>query len=215
MKTEQWIAMLAQGAGAAPRHRVPARVAAGMALGLAASLLVMLATLGLNPGLLAMGGPLAIKLGYVLALALCAGWLVERLARPGAPLWFPLAALGLVLALMAGLAARVVLGQDAATDGSTAAPLFWGRSWSVCPLAIMLLSVLALPASVWALRGLAPTRLRWAGFAAGLLSGSLGALAYALYCTEQSPLFVLTWYSLGMLLPALAGLVFGPRWLRW
>jgi hypothetical protein len=68
---------------------------------------------------------------------------------------------------------------------------------------------------MWALRGLAPTRPRWAGFAAGLFAGSLGALGYALYCPELSPLFVLVWYTAGVLLPAALGALLGPLLLRW
>lgn len=78
-----------------------------------------------------------------------------------------------------------------------------------------MLSAPALAAVLWAMRGLAPTRPRTAGFAAGLLAGSLGALGYALYCPELSPLFVLVWYTLGILIPAGLGALLGPLLLRW
>jgi hypothetical protein len=50
---------------------------------------------------------------------------------------------------------------------------------------------------------------------AGLTAGALGAAIYALHCGETGGAFVLVWYSLGMVTPALAGLVLGRRLLRW
>jgi hypothetical protein len=77
------------------------------------------------------------------------------------------------------------------------------------------LSLPALAAAFWAVRGLAPTRLRAAGFAAGLLAGSLGAFGYALSCPEVSPAFVAVWYTLGIGLTGAVGAGLGPRVLRW
>jgi hypothetical protein len=77
------------------------------------------------------------------------------------------------------------------------------------------LSAPALFAALWALKGLAPTRLALAGAAAGLLSGALGALAYALHCPELAAPFLALWYSLGMLMPAAAGALLGRVLLRW
>jgi hypothetical protein len=70
-------------------------------------------------------------------------------------------------------------------------------------------------ASLWALRGLAPTRPRAAGLAAGLLAGAIGAFAYALACHEVSVAFVALWYSLGIALSGALGALLGPRLLRW
>ena len=70
-------------------------------------------------------------------------------------------------------------------------------------------------AVLWAMKGLAPTRLVLAGAAAGLLSGAGGALVYALYCIEMAAPFIGIWYLLGMLIPAVAGALIGPRLLRW
>jgi Uncharacterized protein conserved in bacteria len=67
----------------------------------------------------------------------------------------------------------------------------------------------------WALRGLAPTRLRIAGAAGGLLAGATATLAYCLHCPEMGIPFWGVWYLLGMLLPTGLGAVLGPRLLRW
>jgi len=68
---------------------------------------------------------------------------------------------------------------------------------------------------LWAIRGLAPTRLRLAGAAAGLLSGAVGALVYCLHCPELEAPFLGFWYLLGMLIPTAVGALLGPRLLRW
>ena len=78
-----------------------------------------------------------------------------------------------------------------------------------------MLSVPVFVAVVWAMQGLAPTRLRLAGAAAGLVSGSLGALVYALHCPELAAPFLGPWYLLGVLIPAGVGALLGPRLLRW
>ena len=70
-------------------------------------------------------------------------------------------------------------------------------------------------ATLWAMKGLAPTRLALAGAGAGLLAGALGALVYALHCPELAASFLAVWYVLGIAIPALAGALLGPRVLRW
>lgn len=211
MKTEQLVELLARQAGPAPRHAVERRVAMAASLGAAASIAGAIGALGLNTGLTDMGVALAVKLGYVVALVLSAAWFVDRVARPGTPWRRALWAVATVVLAMALLAVTVwtQAGETQRLD------LLLGRSWASCPWRVAALSVPALAAAMWALRGLAPTRPRWAGFAAGLFAGSLGALGYALYCPELSPLFVLVWYTAGVLLPAALGALLGPWLLRW
>ena len=90
-----------------------------------------------------------------------------------------------------------------------------GHAWLVCPWLLVGFSIPALAAAFWAVRGLAPTRLRAAGLACGLLAGAVGAAGYSLACPESSVAFVAIWYSLGIVLTALLGAVLGPRLLRW
>jgi hypothetical protein len=90
-----------------------------------------------------------------------------------------------------------------------------GESWSTCPWSVLALSLPALAGSLWAVRGLAPTRPRAAGFAAGLLAGSVGAFGYSLSCPEASPAFVAVWYTLGIAFTGVVGAALGPRVLRW
>jgi hypothetical protein len=66
-----------------------------------------------------------------------------------------------------------------------------------------------------ALRQGAPTRPGVAGAAAGLLAGGIAATFYAAHCTDDSPLFVATWYTLAIGALALLGAAVGQRFLRW
>ena len=68
---------------------------------------------------------------------------------------------------------------------------------------------------LWSFRRFAPTRLRAAGAAAGLVAGAWAAAIYGLHCPEASAMFVLTWYSLGIVAAAGAGALLGPRLMRW
>ena len=71
-----------------------------------------------------------------------------------------------------------------------------------------------LAAALFGLRHGAPTRPALAGALAGLLSAGLAATLYASHCTDDSPLFVATWYTIAAVLVAAIGALAGPRVLR-
>ncbi|MCC8951144.1 DUF1109 family protein, partial [Bradyrhizobium sp. Arg62] len=54
-----------------------------------------------------------------------------------------------------------------------------------------------------------------AGAIAGLLSAGLAATVYASHCTDDSPLFVATWYTLATAIVASVGALMGNRALRY
>jgi hypothetical protein len=211
MRTEQLVDLLARSAGQAPRRVVEARIGAALIVGALASTGLTLATLGLNPGLSTMGSALLVKIAYVGALLAGAAWLADRAARPGAGLRAAATVLVAVVAVMALVAMAAWLRAPQAERPD----LLFGHSWSSCLWRVAALSVPALVVSLRAVSGLAPTRLRVAGFAAGLLAGAVGALGYALFCAELSPVFVAAWYTLGILVPAAAGALVAPLVLRW
>lgn len=211
MRTDELIGLLARGAGAAPRGVVRRRLGAAMALGLAAGVLLAFGWLGFVPAAFyALPAPW-FKLAYAAALAAAAAWLAARLARPGARAGAPAAAAALVV-LAAALTGALAW---QATPAELRMKGLLGHSWWDCPWFVLATALPALAALLWALRGLAPTRARAAGFAAGLLAGALGAAAYALACRELAMSFVAAWYTLGMLLTGLLGALLGPRVLRW
>lgn len=211
LKTDELIDLLARGAGAAPRAVAARRLAPVAVLGAGASVLLALLLFGSIPGALYATPAPWIKLGYAASLGLAAAWLTARLSRPAARLRVPTQVLAGVCAAMAALGLVAFI----ATPPAERSDALWGHSWSTCPWNVLALSLPALAGALWAVRGLAPTRARAAGFAAGLFAGSLGALGYALSCQELAPTFVALWYSLGIAMSGLLGAMLGPRVLRW
>jgi hypothetical protein len=65
------------------------------------------------------------------------------------------------------------------------------------------------------LRRAAPVRPGVTGALLGLAVGAGVAAGYALYCTEDSPLFFMLWYSLAIGIVAGCGAILGLRFLRW
>lgn len=212
MNTDDLITMLSSGpdvrvAGASRTLVLP------LAGGLFASLALMAALLGVRHDLPQAAALPAfwLKVAFAVSLAGAGGLAVRRLSTPGAgtamlPVY--LAAPVLVLWLIAG----ATLWRAPVNAGGI---LFWGSTWQVCPLLIALLSLPVLVGLLRTLRGLAPTRLRLAGAAAGFAAGAAAAAVYCLHCPEMSAVFVGAWYLLGMLIPAALGALIGPRALAW
>jgi hypothetical protein len=211
MRTEALIGLLAREAGPVSGWPGRRRIAAAAGAGLVASALLALGLLGpLAQAVFRTPAPW-IKLVYAGLLAAAAIASTVRLARPGPRSGrAEVAVLGVVAAMFALGGAMLV-----ATPADLRPAALLGRSAWVCPFRVMLLSLPALAAILWALRSLAPTRLPNAGAAAGLLAGALGAAGYALSCPETSVSFVALWYTAGIALSALLGRWLGPRVLRW
>jgi hypothetical protein len=213
MRTDDLVTMLATGAGAVQPNQAARRYAAAVGWGALSAALLMATLLGVRPDLAAAAllPMFWVKLAFVACLAAAGLLAALRLSRPGARLaWVPGALAAPVLAIWL-LAAAVLTRADAAQR----AGLFFGDTWNSCPFLVALLSTPVFVAVVWAMKGLAPTRLRLAGAAAGLLSAGVGALVYSLHCPELEAPFIGVWYLLGMLIPTAAGALLGPRLLRW
>ncbi|MFO0443333.1 MAG: DUF1109 domain-containing protein [Betaproteobacteria bacterium] len=211
MKTEALIDMLARDAGPVPRALAARRLSPAAAAGLLVSALIAITWFGIIPAQMFATAVPWTKMAYAGALALAAGWWTARLSRPAAPIALPRRVTVLVL-----LAMVVVGGLSlASTPAGARLDAVLGESWSTCPWSVLVLSLPALAGSLWAVRGLAPTRPGAAGFAAGLLAGSVGAFGYSLSCPEASPAFVAIWYTLGIAFTGAVGAVLGPRALRW
>lgn len=189
------------------------RIAAVAAVGGVVALGMMLVWLGPRPDLASAmeGATFWSKAGYAAALGVAGFLAVERLARPAAS-----PRMGLLLALVA-LVVVLALGavNILTTPPADRLSVWLGASWRRCPFNILALSGPTLVLALLAVRSLAPTRLRAAGAAAGLLAGGVATTAYALHCPETAPAFVATWYTLGVLLSAAVGAMLGPWVLRW
>lgn len=213
MNTQDLIVMLADGPRSPSRSAVAGRLGFGLAVSLTAALLLLVILPGDGTSLITRATMPVFwaKLALPLAMTLSATCVTSRLSQPGvrvgrawAALILPVGIVWLVALIVLALAAPEARGD-----------LILGHTWRYCSLKIMLLSVPALGALLWAMRGLAPTRPRLAGAATGLLAGALGSLAYCLRCPEMHVPFWATWYLIGMAVPALVGGLLGPCAMRW
>lgn len=211
MQTEHLLDMLARQAGPAPRAVVARRLWPAVLLGILCSGALALGLLGPLPAASFAEPAPWIKLVYALLLALAAGVLTSRLARPVAhlttPRWLVRVVVGLMLLI--GAVTLSLTPADARLDA------ILGQTWLKCPWTLMAFSLPALVGILLAVRGLTPTRPKQAGWASGLLAGAIGAMGYALSCPETSPTFVAIWYTIGMGLTACIGRLLGPWVLRW
>lgn len=211
--TDELVRRLATDLERVPRGTGLRRLFTGVATGIAASLVAIVASLGLPLQAVQHAGAaaFAMKLLFSVTLFGMALVLLFGAARPGHEVgrrW---------LWLFVPLA---VIAVSAAMELSMAAPsqrqaIWLGSTWQTCFMAITLLSLPVFAGVLWAFQRLAPTRLRLAGLLAGLTAGSAGAVLYALYCPETTATFLLSWYSLGIIAAGLIGLVAGPKMLRW
>ena len=212
MDTEQLIRSLA----ADNSHRArPVGYVLMLALLAAApvSLLIFFAELGVRPDVMtAMHNPFFdLKFAVTLALAISAIAVALHLSRPEASLrgfgWYLLIPAGL---LVAGISGEMMMPQRA--------PMMTrliGNNSKICLTAIPALSLPLLLAALLGLRHGAPSRPALSGAIAGMLSAGLAATLYASHCTDDSPLFVATWYTLATALVAAVGALIGSRMLKY
>lgn len=195
------------------RLSVARRLALGLGLGALTSAVLTGATLGFRQDMMqAIGESMFwIKLAYTSGLAGVAFWVCERLARPTGEVRRRSAWLVLPVVLVAALAGW----QLFKAPPPMRMPMVMGSSAVSCPWCILAFSLPPLVGLFWAVRGLAPTRLRLTGLMVGLAAGGAGASAYALHCPESAAPFLALWYTLGVAGAALIGALAGPRLLRW
>ena len=211
--TERLIEALARGVTPVRSQAVLRRILLGMLCGGAVTLALVVAVLGVRRDLHAAvhGFSFWMKWTYTLSVGVAAIVAVSRLARPTERSLRPLWPVAVPVLLLTGIG----VGELARTPAQQWLAMWLGHSWKVCPWLVLGLSAPIFVGLLWSFRRLAPTRLRAAGAAAGLAAGAWAATLYCLHCPEVSAVFVLTWYSLGILLAAGAGALLGPKLLRW
>jgi hypothetical protein len=170
---------------------------------------IFLAALGLRADIASPAAtyPTGLKLGFGILLAILAGVAAWRLVRPEA------SATGSLM-VPAAIAAVVIfmLARDVSWLNSP------GPRWTSiarCVTFIPLMALLPLAAFLHAMRAGAVAQPGIAGMLAGLASAGLAILAYGLNCTEDSPLFVGLWYGTAAGLTAVIGAVAARRTLVW
>jgi hypothetical protein len=211
METDQLIRTLA--ADNAHRAR-PVGFVLALALLAAApvSVAMFFAGWGVRPDVMtAMHNPFFdLKFVVTLALAISAIAVGLHLSRPEASLqgwgWLLLIPAGI---LLAGIGSEMMIPQRL--------PMMTrliGSNSMICLTAVPLMSLPFLAAALLGLRHGAPARPAVEGAIAGLLSAGLAATLYASHCTDDSPLFVATWYSIATALVTAIGALAGSKLLR-
>ena len=211
MDTDQLIRTLAADSAYRPR---PMWLALTLALVSAAPITIAIFfwRLGVRPDVMtAMHNPFFdLKFAVTLSLAIPAIAISLHLSRPEASLrgwlWLLVIPVGL---LVAGIAGEMMLPQRLPMMARLI-----GSNSRICLTAIPLMSLPLLAAALIGLRHGAPSRPALTGAIAGLLSSGLAATLYASNCTDDSPLFVITWYSIATAMVASIGALAGNRLLR-
>jgi hypothetical protein len=136
---------------------------------------------------------------------------VLSLARPGASIgrWYwVLTAVPLLLACAAAVE-LIVMPRDMWMK------LLVGKNSRVCLTLIPLLAIGPLACLLIVLRQGASEKPGLAGGLAGMAASGIAATFYAANCTDDSPLFVATWYPLAILAISTVGYVLGVKLLKW
>ncbi|MBN9232208.1 MULTISPECIES: NrsF family protein [Phyllobacteriaceae] len=195
---------------AMPSHSVW-RVALMIAVPVAAA--VFFATIGPRPDfmLAAQTMRFLFKFVFTATLAVSAFLALRALSMPG---------------IATGRVTRWLLAAPLLMAAAIAVELFlvpsgdWGRrligtNWAICLTFIPLIGLGPLAVFIAALKHAAPTRPVLTGAVAGILAGGLAATFYAAHCTDDSPLFVATWYTLAIAALSGLGSLIGRFYLRW
>lgn len=212
MKTDDLIAALATEPVGPPLR--PVRIAAAVAGLVVFCFALFLLAAGLRADLAsALTTPLiAVKTVLPALLSLLALLVVHRLMRPeGADTVRSRGVLGAVLVLCLGLYAVGFTTQDR--------PLWFADLTTAyvaqCLGFILLLSLPALALAIRLVRRGASTAPLRSGAALGLAVSAGATAGYSLYCTQDNPIFFVTWYGAAILIVTGIGALAGDRFLRW
>lgn len=211
MKTDDLIATLAKDARASGPSAT-ALLAGGVAVAIVLAAVAFFGMLGPRPDIHAAAATSRFLLKFVITatLALTALASAVALSRPEAGA----RVLGLLLAAPVLLAVAVM--SEMMLVPAPDWPVRWiGNNNMLCLVFIPLIGLAPLAVLLAAMRRGAPARPRLSGAVAGLLAGGIAATFYAAHCTDDSPLFVATWYSIAILALAGLGALAGGRALRW
>jgi hypothetical protein len=212
VKTDDLIeALVEDRARAAPQPRLA--VVLAIIAGAVFAFCVFMIVMGFRPDIAQAAETYRFLFKFVVTITLAASAiaLVLKIFRPemvlGRSLW--LIALAPVMLIAAALAELIIM------PSSMWIPRIMGTNARFCLTWIPILSLAPLGAFLMALRQGAPANPGVAGALAGLASGGIAATFYASHCIDDSPLFVIVWYSIAISLVTLAGFLAGRRWLSW
>jgi hypothetical protein len=152
-----------------------------------------------------------LKFAVTLALAISAIVVSLHLSRPEASL----RGAGWLLVIPAGILTAGIGGEMMMPQRLPMMTRMIGKNSWICMTAIPVLSLPILAGALMGLRHGAPSRPAVAGAVAGMLAAGLAATLYASHCTDDSPLFVATWYTLATALVTAIGALAGSKLLKY
>lgn len=211
MKTNDLINLLAEDTPV--RMRLSRLMTIALVAGVLVSGAILLLTVGIRPHMASAldSARVLFKIGFALVLAISASGVVFRIGQPGLSVKASWLTLLLPLAL---LVAAVGIELDVVPSTAWMGSLM-GNNPGFCLMFIPVLSLAPLAAFMLALRSGAPERPALAGATAGLAAGGIAAALYVWHCSDDSPLFVATWYTIAIAFITAIGSLIGRRYLRW
>jgi hypothetical protein len=211
VKTDELVNLLAK--DSPPPWPFRSILAAAFVGGIVIAAIVFFAGIGFRPDLLeALGSNrFLFKFVVTVSLAFTAIGAVLALGRPDGRF----APTSLMMAITPALLAVAVVLELLAVPQSQWLPRLLGVNAHVCLTLIPLLAIGPLACLLAALRRGAPSNPGLAGAIAGLAASGIAATFYAAHCTDDSPLFVMTWYLIATLIVTSAGYLSGRTLLTW
>jgi hypothetical protein len=210
VKTDNLIELLVKDT---PPWRFRSVLAGAVAGGIIIAAIVFFAEIGVRPDIseAVKSNRFLFKFIVTVSLAVTAIWVTLSVGRPDGGLAHRALALSIAPAL---LACAVVI-ELLVLPQSQWMPQLVGRNARLCLTLIPLLSIGPLACLLAALRAGAPSSPGLAGAVAGLAASGIAATFYAANCTDDSALFVMTWYPIATLIVTTAGYFVGRKLLRW
>lgn len=210
MRTQDLISALA--ADTLPQPPVIRQIGRALVPAVAVSVIAFVLFWGVRPDIVATLGSLAVlkTLGPLVLVILSLAYALA-LSHPGVADERRKIALGGAI-LLCALLFMVVFAQQglAGLVDALSTP-----SLLICLLSVPVLAAPLLAAMLWGLSSGASMRPRVTGAAAGLAAGGAAAAIYSFYCDKDMVLFVLPAYSVAIGIVVLAGVLLGPRALKW
>ncbi|CAN5361086.1 NrsF family protein [soil metagenome] len=212
METRDLIRAIAADAGT-PAVSLQSASRAALGFAVAAAAITFFATIGPRPDIAEAVHTIRFlfKLVFSLVFAASAFFVFRVASRPDADLRRALPWLAAAPVL---LAVAIILELLAVPQPERVAR-WLGHNNLTCLIFIPLIGLGPLAASLVALRHGAPAHPGLGGAVAGIFAGGVAATFYALHCPDDSPLFVATWYLIGILGLAAAGAILSRRIARW
>lgn len=90
-----------------------------------------------------------------------------------------------------------------------------GKTSLACLTYVSLIGIGPLAIFLAVLRHGAPTRPTFAGAVSGVFAGAIAATIFTAHCTDDSPLFLATWYTIAIVGLAAVGAVSANKVVRW